>query len=132
MPQWWWLGQSSYVYTCVAAKAAIAMALFRLTISRLHRSILWGIIGISVLVGLAFWLILTLQCQPVSYFWRRFTATGTCIDVRYVLGVAYLYSVTAVICDFILALLPIVLVSKLQMNFRTKAALAVILGMGCM
>ncbi|KAL2824403.1 hypothetical protein BDW59DRAFT_172924 [Aspergillus cavernicola] len=128
---WWWLGQASYVCVVTVAKISITLALLRLTISRLHQCILWTIIGVSVFVGLAFWFILTLQCRPVSYFWHRFTTEGTCIGVNYLFGVAYLYTVTAVICDLILALLPIVLVSKLQMNFRTKAALAVILGLGC-
>ncbi|KAL2839423.1 hypothetical protein BJY01DRAFT_250518 [Aspergillus pseudoustus] len=128
---WWWLGQATYVFTCVFAKTSIALALLRLTISRVHRCILWGVIGVSVLVGVAFWFVLTLQCRPVSYFWQRFTSEGSCIDVDYLLSVAYLYSVTAVICDFILALLPIFLVSGLQIGFRTKAALACILGLGC-
>ncbi|BCS27257.1 uncharacterized protein APUU_60305A [Aspergillus puulaauensis] len=128
---WWWLGQASYVFTCVIAKMSIALALLRLTISRVHQAILWTVIGVSVVVGLAFWLTLILQCHPVSFFWHRFTTSGTCINLNYLEGVAYLYSVTAVICDFILALLPIALVWTLQMNFRTKAALAAILGLGC-
>lgn len=111
---------------------SIALTLLRLTISRVHQAIIWTVVGVSVVVGLAFWFTLILQCHPVSYFWHRFTSSGTCINLNYLEGVAYLYSVTAVICDFILALLPIALVWKLQMNFRTKAALAAILGLGCM
>ncbi|KAL3483665.1 hypothetical protein BJX62DRAFT_249286 [Aspergillus germanicus] len=128
---WWWLGQASYVWVVAVAKISIALALLRLTISRAHQYILWGVIGVSAVVGLAFWFILTLQCRPVSYFWRRFRTEGVCISVDYLLGLAYLYSATAVVCDFILALLPILLVSRLQMNFRTKAALAAILSVGC-
>ncbi|KAH8424263.1 uncharacterized protein LDX57_013057 [Aspergillus melleus] len=80
---------------------------------------------------------LTLQCQPVEYFWHRAKAylganvTGTCLDVDYLIAIAYLYSVVATICDFILGLLPIALVWNLQMNMRTKAALAGILSLGC-
>lgn len=76
---------------------------------------------------------LTLQCHPVSYFWQRVrpTASGTCMDLDSIIAIAYVYSVTATCCDFTLGLLPVFLVWNLQMNARTKAALASILGMGC-
>lgn len=48
-----------------------------------------------------------------------------------IIAMAYAYSVTATLCDLTLGLLPIALVWNLQMNTRTKVALAGILGMGC-
>ena len=48
-----------------------------------------------------------------------------------IIAIAYVYSVTATLCDLTLGLLPIFLVWNLQMNWRTKYALAGILGMGC-
>lgn len=48
-----------------------------------------------------------------------------------IIAIAYVYSVTATCCDLTLGLLPVWLVWNLQMNTRTKAALAAILGMGC-
>ncbi|KAL2834866.1 hypothetical protein BDW59DRAFT_155686 [Aspergillus cavernicola] len=128
---WWWLGQTTYVITCVIAKVSIALALLRLTVSRIHQIILWSVIGVSIVVSLVFWCMLALQCSPVDTFWHRFTKKGTCLDTGYILNVAYFYSVTATICDFILGLLPVLLVWKLRMNIRTKAALVGILSMGC-
>lgn len=49
-----------------------------------------------------------------------------------IIDMAYVYSITATLCDLTLGLLPIALVWNLQMNLRTKYALAGILGMGCM
>ncbi|KAF9893174.1 hypothetical protein FE257_012589 [Aspergillus nanangensis] len=132
---WWWLGQTSYVFTCVVAKISIALALLRLTVSKVHKALLWGVIAFSIVVGLVFWFVLTLQCQPVDYFWERGNPlsgkTGTCLDVDILINIAYLYSVVATLCDFILGLLPIALVWHLQMNTKTKAALAGILSLGC-
>ncbi|EAA63717.1 hypothetical protein AN3146.2 [Aspergillus nidulans FGSC A4] len=128
---WWWLGQTSYVITCVVAKISIALALLRLTVTKVHKYILWGVIAVSVIVGVVFWFMLMLQCKPVDYFWHRLTTTGTCINTDHILNIAYVYSVTATICDFILGLLPIALVWKLHMHQTTKAALAGILSMGC-
>ncbi|EAU35850.1 cation-transporting ATPase 4 [Aspergillus terreus NIH2624] len=132
---WWWLGQTTYVFTCVVAKISIALALLRLTVAKAHTILLWTVIALSTAVGLVFWFVLTLQCHPVDYFWRRVEpkvfGTGKCLDVDILIDIAYLYSVIATVCDFILGLLPIALVWNLQMTPKTKAALAGILSMGC-
>jgi hypothetical protein len=132
--QWWWLGQTSYVITCVVAKISIAVALLRLTVTKMHKILLWTVIGVTIVVGLVFWFVLTLQCKPVDFFWNRMNpgAKGTCLSTDTIIGIAYLYSVTATLCDFVLGLLPISLVWKLQMTPKTKIALAAILSMGCM
>ncbi|KAI9934333.1 hypothetical protein ASPWEDRAFT_170040 [Aspergillus wentii DTO 134E9] len=127
---WWWLGQISYVFTVVLAKISIALALLRLTVAKAHSILLWVVIGVSVVIGLVFWFMLTLQCHPVSFFWER-TGDGKCISTDILIDIAYLYSVTATLCDFVLGLLPFLLVWNLQMNTKTKAALAGILSMGC-
>lgn len=137
--KWWWLGQTSYVWTCAIAKISIAVALLRLTVARIHTYILWGVIAVTSVIGLVFWFMLTLQCTPVSFFWQRVrleldpTANvhGHCLDLDIIIDMAYVYSVTATCCDFVLGILPIFLVWNLQMNIRTKSALAGILGMGC-
>ncbi|KAJ5639149.1 uncharacterized protein N7484_007011 [Penicillium longicatenatum] len=136
---WWWLGQTVYVWVCGVAKASIALALLRLTVSRMHRVALWGVIAVTTIVGLVFWFMLTLQCHPVSYFWQRVRMyntppeilSGSCVNLDGIIDIAYVYSVTATMCDLTLGLLPVSLVWNLQMNARTKAALAGILGMGC-
>lgn len=96
--------------------------------------ILYGVIAVSTIVGVVFWFMLTLQCEPVDYFWERLNRPGDgyCMSVDSVIAMAYAYSIQATICDLILGLLPAVLVWNLQMNIRTKIALAGILGMGCM
>lgn len=136
---WWWLGQTSYVWTCSLAKISIAFALLRLTVSNPHKLVLWAVIAVTCTIGLVFWFMLTLQCQPVEFFWQRVrlysnphaNVHGTCMELDHIIAMAYVYSITATICDLTLGLLPIALVWNLQMNIRTKSALAGILGMGC-
>jgi hypothetical protein len=107
------------------------MLLLRLTVQRRESVVMYSVIGLTATVGLAFWLILTLQCDPVREFWQR-TGRGHCIDTQYVLGIAYLYSATACLCDFTLGLFPVYILRNLQMSWRTKWAIRVILSMGCM
>ncbi|KAF4213433.1 hypothetical protein CNMCM5878_010474 [Aspergillus fumigatiaffinis] len=128
--QWWWLGQSAYVWVVATARISIAMLLLRLTVQRRESVVMYSVIGLTATVGLAFWLILTLQCDPVREFWQR-TGRGHCIDTQYVLDIAYLYSATACLCDFTLGLFPVYLLRNLQLSWRTKWAIRVILSMGC-
>jgi hypothetical protein len=101
--------------------------------------VLWAVIGVTCVVGIVFWFMLTLQCQPVEFFWQRVRlladpradVSGTCMNLDHIIAIAYVYSVTATLCDLTLGLLPIALVWNLHMNVRTKCALAGILGMGC-
>ncbi|KAJ6157988.1 hypothetical protein N7470_005580 [Penicillium chermesinum] len=124
---WWWLGQTSYVWVCGVAKSSIAVTLLRLTVSRVHTVILSAVIAVTVVVGLVFCV------TPVSFFWQRVRpgAEGRCFDPDNIINIAYVYSVSAACCDLTLGLLPVFLVWNLQMNTRSKTALAGILGIGC-
>lgn len=115
----------------MAAKISISITLLRITITRLHNWILYTVISLTVGVGIAFFFILALQCNPVSHFWERLETEGTCIDTNVIVKVAYFYSVIAALCDFTVGILPIALVWPLHMNTRSKIALAFILGLGC-
>ncbi|KAF7121831.1 hypothetical protein CNMCM5793_009384 [Aspergillus hiratsukae] len=128
---WWWLGQCAYVWVVTSARISIAMLLLRLTVQRRSSAVVYTVMGLTATVGLAFWLVLTLQWDPVREFWER-TGKGHCIDGRFVVDVTYLYSATACLCDFTLGLFPIYLIKDLQMSRRTKCAVAIILGMGCL
>ncbi|KAE8323911.1 hypothetical protein BDV39DRAFT_195550 [Aspergillus sergii] len=127
---WWWLGQSAYVWVVTIARLSIAMLLLRIAIRRRDSVVTYVVMSLTVAVGLPFWLVLMLQCQPVREFWQR-TGDGYCIDTAYIIDVAYLYSATACLCDFTLGLYPIYLIRNLQITWRSKWALAGILGMGC-
>jgi hypothetical protein len=123
-----------YIWASAVAKISIALALLRLTVKKAHRIILWVNIGVIIAIGLMFWFVLLLDCQPVSYFWNRVDPrySGTCLSVDILLDIAYLYSGLTIICDLTLGILPVFLVWTLQMNRRTKIAVGGILSLGAM
>ncbi|KAJ5765804.1 hypothetical protein N7520_005363 [Penicillium odoratum] len=127
----WWLGQIFYVITCVVAKVSIIITLLRITVDRIHRYILYAAITLATAVGLVFLFFTVFQCNPVSYFWNRSPATGTCISTDLLIDIAYLYSVGAAVTDLTIGLLPVALIWNLRMNTRTKGAIIGILGIGC-
>lgn len=131
-PQSWWLGQIFYVITCVVAKISIIITLLRITVDKIHAWILYAAISLATVVGLIFLFFTIFQCQPVSFFWNRMTAEGTCVNPDLLIDIAYLYSVGAAVTDLTIGLLPVALIWNLRMNQRTKVAIAGILGIGCM
>lgn len=114
------------------AKISIAVALLRLTVKKAHHIIIWSTIGLTVAVSIMFWLVLMLNCHPISYFWNYAdpSATGTCMSANNLVKVAYVYSCLTIVSDLTLGILPIFLVWKLQMSYRTKIAVGGILSMG--
>ncbi|KAJ5934041.1 hypothetical protein N7466_003588 [Penicillium verhagenii] len=129
---WWWLSQVFYIWSSAIAKVSIAVALLRLTVKKTHRMILWGTITLTTVIGLLFWLVLLLDCHPISYFWNQADGehTGSCLSVDILLDISYIYSAFTIVCDFTLGTLPIFLVWDLQMNRRTKMAVGSILSLG--
>ncbi|KAF7596991.1 hypothetical protein BBP40_011357 [Aspergillus hancockii] len=129
---WWWLGQMLYIWSSAVAKISIALALIRLAVRKAHMVVLWTTIGVTIAIGLIFWLVLLFDCNPVSHFWLRLdpTHSGTCLSTDTLLVTAYLYSALTIFCDFTLGIFPASLIWSLQMNQRTKIALGGILSLG--
>ncbi|GIJ90362.1 hypothetical protein Asppvi_009316 [Aspergillus pseudoviridinutans] len=129
---YWWFSQIFYIWASALAKVSIAISLLRLTVVKIHRLVLWGNIGLTIAVGLMFWLVLLLDCDPISYFWDFAdpTKSGTCMSEKILVKIAYVYSCLTIVCDLTLGILPYFLVWKLQMNNRTKFAVGGILSMG--
>lgn len=115
----------------ILAKASIALFLLRVAVRRLHVWIIYGATAITFVTCLAFFLVTVFQCHPVSYFWDKYTQTGTCIPDDVVVGLGYLYSACSIITDFTFALLPAWIISQLKMKRRTKLALIPLMAMGC-
>ncbi|KAL4813554.1 hypothetical protein BDW67DRAFT_177845 [Aspergillus spinulosporus] len=128
----WWLGQMLYLWASAVAKIAIALALLRLAVRRLHRFILWAVCAVVVVIGLVFWLVLLFNCWPVEYFWQRtdILKQGKCISTDILLIIAYCYSSLTIVCDITLGILPACLIWSLQMSWRTKLALVGVLSLG--
>lgn len=108
----------------------------RITVKRVHHWILYIVMFLTVASGLAFMFLMLLQCDPLQYFWTKVafdpSIEGSCIPIQTIIDMTYVYSAFAALCDFTVGILPIFLVRKLNMHYRTKWAVAGILGMACM
>lgn len=115
----------------IFSKLSIGLFLLRLVASRFHARVAYFAMGLGVLIGLVFFFATLLQCQPVSYFWNQ-DQPGRCVNMDVIVSLTFLYSALNIVCDFTLALLPVVVVAGLNMNRKAKLALAPLLSMGCL
>jgi hypothetical protein len=94
---------------------------------------MYAVTALTVIVGFIFFVYMMIQCSPVSYFWTRMLGdtSGKCGYIDALIIMLYLFSVSSAIFDLTVGLLPILLVRNLQMNRRTKIAVAGLLGMAC-
>ncbi|KEY84117.1 integral membrane protein [Aspergillus fumigatus] len=133
--EYWWLCEIAYCWASVGCKVSVCIFLRRITVKRLHIWILYCVIALTAIAGLAFMLIMLLQCRPIEYFWTRTaldpSIPGSCIDIHIVIAMTYVYSAFAALCDFTVGILPIFMVHKLHMRRQTKIAVIGILSMAC-
>ncbi|RSM19195.1 hypothetical protein CDV31_001871 [Fusarium ambrosium] len=126
----WWFCYLWYALSMVSSKLSIGWFLLRVTTSKVHRWVIYLAMMSTTLSGIIFFFVTLFQCSPMSYFWNE-EQSGKCVNVNVVIALATLYSVFAVISDFIFALLPGLIVWKLQLHKKTKLMLIPLLAMGC-
>ncbi|KAJ5521698.1 hypothetical protein N7527_005813 [Penicillium freii] len=133
--RYWWLCEIAYCFASVGCKISVCIFLMRITIRPLHIWILYIVMALTVIAGLIFMFLMLLQCRPLEYFWTKLAydpnIIGTCMDMKIIVIMTYIYSVVAALCDFTVGILPIFLVRKLHMKRQTKIAVMGILSMAC-
>lgn len=115
----------------VLTKLSIACFFHRVIVDRVHKWILWAAVAITLVSCTIFFFACIFQCSPVSYFWDKYSQTGTCMPDGVVIALGYLYSVVNIITDFTFALLPARMVSHLDLKPQTKVLLSILMGLGC-
>ncbi|KAM0321798.1 hypothetical protein ACHAQA_009895 [Verticillium albo-atrum] len=128
---YWWFCYLWYCLSMIMSKISIGYFLLRITVRKLDIWIIYSVMGTTVLTGIVFFFVTLFQCNPVSFFWDKSPANGTCVNVDVIIALTYLYSVCSVICDFTFAILPIFLIMSLSMDRKTRLALIPIVLMAC-
>jgi hypothetical protein len=128
--QYWWVGELGYVACTAVTKVSICIFLLRIIVEKIHKYIIYLVLTLNSFSVIVF-LFLMLQCKPISYFWNQ-NQPGHCVNPRLITYTSYIFTGVCIVTDFTLAILPIFVVWNLNMNRRTKAAVAGILGMGAM
>jgi hypothetical protein len=132
----WWLCELLYTVTTVFIRLSIAVFLLRITATPLHRFFIYATLAVVLAFSTFYLFLVIFQCTPVNFFWNQAKlgdpsiAGGYCVARDVVPNASIAHSVISFLADWILGLLPILLLWEVQMNSRTKISISVILSMG--
>lgn len=126
----WWFCYLWYCLAMTATKVSIGYFLLRVVVRRTHLWIIYSVMGLNILSGIAFFFITLFQCTPVSKFWNR-DQPGKCLGMDAVISITYVYGACSIICDFTCTLLPIFIIWGLNMDKRSKVALMPVMALAC-
>ena len=81
--------------------------------------IAYPLLAITFVQGAAFTFLFVFQCKPISYAWTQWDgeAEGTCLNFD--LG-AFLHAVMNILFDFLIFVLPVVQLRKLNMSKKKR------------
>ena len=115
----------------VFVKMSFALMLLRISPSKLLRRFLWGMIVLQITLGVYNTLATLLQCVPVRKAWDLLgTVPGRCWSSKAVRISSITVSVIHVLTDFMLALLPISFLRRIQRPIRERVIVGVLMGLG--
>ena len=109
--------------------------LLRIATQKKVRIVIWGIVIATVVATGYFFFQFLFQCAPISHFWNRppiSNGKGKCLDTKIIMNSAYAYSAITCAVDFCLCIVPIFMVSKLQLHRRTKLSVMAVLSLWCL
>ncbi|KAK9419724.1 hypothetical protein SUNI508_07210 [Seiridium unicorne] len=117
-----------YASCTVPIKCSISVCLLRIADAR--RRFVWtlyAIMGMAAIAAIIFIVAIANLCHPITTLWGE-TTTGTC-DNSLNSNVSFFFSAVSIVTDWSLAILPGILLWRIQMKGRVKLSVAVMLGL---
>lgn len=118
--------------TLMCTKVSICYFLLRLQKLSISKQLIRPIqaaIVVLIVSNIVLTLMWILQCIPAWATWD-IGVKGKCLDKQILMNVILAQAVISVISDFALALYPILILWKVRLNFRDKAGLCLLMGLG--
>lgn len=139
LEKWDYIEYSKFAYgewiqtfqTLMFTKISICLFLLRIPVEKHFIRPIQGTIIALIVSNIALTLAWILQCNPVARSWNKDTP-GTCFTDAQLQRIIFSQALISIVSDFILALFPIVLLWRVQIDFRIKAGLCSLMGLGLM
>ncbi|KAI0156828.1 hypothetical protein GGR57DRAFT_511177 [Xylariaceae sp. FL1272] len=126
--KWFMFFQLFYVASTVPIKCSICIALLRINTRQVYKYILFGIMILSTIAAITTNVAVLAWCRPVSATWDK--RTGSCGDPSLITNVSYFISASSITTDWLCAIMPALILWDVQLRFRIKASVGVILALG--
>ncbi|KAI1820745.1 hypothetical protein F4861DRAFT_545202 [Xylaria intraflava] len=113
-------------------RVSIALFLLRIAMKKWQRLVLQGIIITTTVTTIVYFFITVFQCSPPSYFWQMVGAveSGSCDLGRAVYVVTIVWGSLNAAMDWILGLLPIIVLWHVRINWQSKVGITSVLSFG--
>ncbi|KAK6000055.1 hypothetical protein QM012_004043 [Aureobasidium pullulans] len=120
--------QVLYCASLIFIKSSICVALIRLVISKRLLYTLYSILALSASYGFIAMMTVLLQCKPLKATWDP--SAGTCSSEAIIVHISYFVTACSITTDFACAVMPFIILWKLQMRKRLKFTVAAMLSLG--
>ncbi|KAF6223002.1 hypothetical protein HO133_001053 [Letharia lupina] len=125
------ISEALNVFGIGVVKISVCLALLRV-VERARRGITLFLRSLLVFVAvthLALALLFFLHCRPLAALWNP-KVQGSCLSTHTTVLAGYVGFAVDVVTDLVCAGIPVLVIHRLQMSFRTKVALCVLMGLG--
>ncbi|KAF8848131.1 GPCR, PTH11-type [Acephala macrosclerotiorum] len=119
--------QVLYGISMPLVKASVVFTLLRITTEKVYRWSLYAMQFLATVMAVVGILASLLYCRPIKAYWNPLL--GKCGDFMVVVNIGYAWTAVGIVTDWACAILPYLIVRKLQMPRRTKTTVMVILGL---
>ncbi|PSN71393.1 hypothetical protein BS50DRAFT_546721 [Corynespora cassiicola Philippines] len=123
------IGQPIYGVACGAVQLSIGLLLLRIASTPIYRHVIIVSLAIIASSSLATSILLALQCRPLSFAWKG-SETGTCFHPSVIVKIGYAFSVMDIASSWGYSILPIPILWHMDMHWRAKISILLILAMG--
>ncbi|KAF5670155.1 integral membrane protein PTH11 [Fusarium circinatum] len=109
-------------------ESSICVTLLRIAVTKTHRIIVWATLVFTIITMMYNTIGTFFACMPISANW---TDREKC-SLPFLISLGYVVSISAVISDWICAILPIFMLYKSHMRKATKVSVSIILGLAAL
>ncbi|PSN65180.1 hypothetical protein BS50DRAFT_575245 [Corynespora cassiicola Philippines] len=125
------LAQPLWSWAMAMIKTSIALMLLRLEQKQLWRKFLWTLIVVQILLALYNMLTQVMQCFPLKGAWDLLgVVEAKCWSKNAIRVSSICVSTVNVVTDFILSIMPISFLSKIQRPLRERAIIGCLMALG--
>lgn len=127
--KYWYICELLYIVSTCLLKLSVGFLLLRITIERMHVHMLRILMLGTVLSASTHFFMVMFQCRPIPTFWNENPRTpGKCWNDRVFLIMTYTAPAINCLADWAFGILPIFIVWSLNMQFKSKILVMLILG----
>ncbi|RKF61244.1 putative integral membrane protein [Erysiphe neolycopersici] len=124
--------QILYILTTALTKFSIGFYFLRLTRKLYQRLMIWTVMFIVASFSFVYLAFVSFQCRPADYLWLQNdpkNLSGSCLSRSSMADITYAHASISCLSDWAFGILPILILWKLDMKFKTKLSVMIVLSL---